>query len=110
MLYQFEERHKMHGELVPGQRRIGRRIRGGWAGHGPAWARVPSKVAVTDDKTGLSEAFELSTMFVVNLIGTAPGIDSLDTRENGVGLEGGLSLVQKRWVNITYIRKCSSLK
>ena len=67
-------------------------------------------MAVTDDKIGLSEAVGLSTMSIVNLIGTAataPGFDSLDTRENGVGLEGGLSPVQKRWVNI---RKGSSLK
>lgn len=75
---------------------------------GPTWARSHTEVAVTDDKMGSSDAFELSTMSVVNLVGTAPGVDSLDTRDNGVmGSEGELSPVHKRWVNM---REHSSLK
>jgi hypothetical protein len=59
---------------------------------GPAWARTPSEVVVTDDRMGLLESFGFSTMSVVNLVGTAPGVDSLDTRDNGVmGSEGELS-------------------
>src|SRR5712691_3195436 len=74
---------------------------------GPTWARAPT-VAVTDDKTGSSDAFGLSTMSVVNLVGTAPGADSLDTRDNGVmGSEGELSPVRKRRLNM---RRRSSLK
>src|SRR6267154_5020824 len=75
---------------------------------GPTWAKEPTEVAVVDDKTGSSDAFGLSTMSVVNLVGTVPGVDSLDTRDNGVmGSEGELSPVHKRWVNM---RKHSSLK
>jgi hypothetical protein len=60
---------------------------------GRTWARAPTEVGVTDDRTGSSDAFGLSTMSVVNLVGTAPGVDSLeDTRDNGViGSEGELS-------------------
>jgi len=61
---------------------------------GPTWARAPTEVAVMDDKTKSSDAFGLSMMSVVtvNLVGTAPGVDSLDTRDNGVmGSEGELS-------------------
>ena len=75
---------------------------------GPAWARAPTEVAAMDDKTGSSDAFRLSTMSVVSLVGTAPGVGSLDTRDNGVmGSEGELSPVHKRWVNM---RKHSPLQ
>jgi hypothetical protein len=64
---------------------------------GPAWDGAPSDVAVVDDKTRLSEAFGLSTMSVVNFVGTAPGVDWVDPRDNGVmGSEGELSPVHKR--------------
>ena len=40
-------------------------------------------------------------MSVVNLVGTAPGVGCLDTRDNGVmGSEGELSPVHSRWVNM----------
>jgi len=59
---------------------------------GPTLAGAPTEVAVTDDKTGSSDASGLSTISVVSLVGTILGLDSLDTRDNGVmGSEGELS-------------------
>lgn len=64
---------------------------------GPAWDWAPSEVPVTDDNMGLLEAFGLSTMSVVNLVGTVPGVDCLDNRDNGVmGSEGELNPVHIR--------------
>lgn len=64
---------------------------------GPAWAGTPLEVVVTDDKMALLESFGFSTMSVVNLVGTAPGVDSLDTCDKGVmGSEGELSPGNKR--------------
>jgi hypothetical protein len=61
---------------------------------GPACARAPEEVAVTNDTTGSSDSLGLSMMSVVSLVSTAPGVDvdSPDTHDNGVmGSESELS-------------------
>ncbi len=64
---------------------------------GPACARAPEEVTVTNVTTGSSDSLGLSTMSVVNLVSTAPGVDSPDTRDNGVmGSESELSTVYKK--------------
>jgi hypothetical protein len=61
-----------------------------------ATAVVPETVAVAADRTGSSDSLGWSTLPVVNLFGTAAGVDSPDKRDSGViGSESELDPMER---------------
>jgi hypothetical protein len=85
-----------------------------------AMAVVPETVALAADRTGSSDSLGWSMLPVVNLFGTAAGVDSPDKRDSGViGSESELdpmervrqehpfSQKKRTWgINVTDNRSC----